>query len=93
MIISDLLRFFVGCLSAWYPNNKVSTDKDTKLKKYILKKIKKIQINNKNLQKTHKEFNQKIIYLLQDKNLRNFLRKILFKKCFFYRIDFSFIKN
>ena len=66
MIISNLLRFFAGCLSAWYPNNKISFNKDVKLRKYILDKIKKHQVNNNNLQKTHKILNPNIINLLHD---------------------------
>ena len=69
MIISNIFRFLAGCLSAWYPNNQISKNKDTKLRKYIISKIKIIQINNNNLQKTHQIFNQKIIHLLQSKNL------------------------
>ena len=83
MIISNVLRFFAGCLSAWYPNNKISFNKDIKLRKYILDKIKKNRENNNNLQKTHKIFNQKIINLLHDNNLRNFLRKNFIQKMFF----------
>ena len=83
MIISDLLRFIVGCISGWYPNKKISSKKDAKLRKYILSKVKKIKKDNNNLQKTHKIFNQKIISLLQDINLRNFLRKNFIQKMFF----------
>ena len=83
MIISNLLRFFAACLSGWYPNNKISINKDTKLRKYILSKIKETRENNNNLQKTHKIFNQKIINLLNDKNLKNFLRKNFIQKMFF----------
>ena len=59
MIISDIFRFFAGCLSSWYPNNQVSTNKDIKLRKYILDKIKKNRANNNNLKKTHQVFNKK----------------------------------
>tara|TARA_A100001011_G_scaffold379276_1_gene445075 strand:- start:1254 stop:2183 length:930 start_codon:yes stop_codon:yes gene_type:complete len=83
MIISNIFRFLAGCLSAWYPNNQISKNKDTKLRKYIISKIKIIQINNNNLQKTHQIFNQKIIHLLQSKNLKNFLRKNFIQKMFF----------
>lgn len=83
MIVSNIFRFFAGCLSGWYPNNQISINKDVKLRKYILSRIKKIQVNNINLQKTHQIFNQKIIYLLHDKNLKNFLRKNFIQKMFF----------
>ena len=83
MIISDLLRFFAGCISGWYPNNKISLNKDIKLRKYIFTRIKKIKENNNNLQKTHKIFNQKVISLLHDINLKNFLRKNFIQKMFF----------
>ena len=83
MIISNIFRFFLSCLSAWYPSNQISTYKDAKLRKYILSKIKKTQVSNKNLKKTHQIFNKKIIYLLHNKNLRNFLRWNFIQKMFF----------
>ena len=83
MIFSNILRFFAGSLTSWYPNKKVSVNKDAKIRKFILNKIKKIKINNNNLQKTHKIFNQKIVHLLQDNDLRNFLRKNFIQKMFF----------
>ena len=83
MIISNIFRFFASCLSAWYPSNQISTYKDAKLRKYILSKIKKTQVSNKNLKKTHQIFNKKIIYLLHNKNLRNFLRWNFIQKMFF----------
>ncbi len=88
MIISNMLRFFAGSLSAWYPNKKISLNKDIKLRKYILAKIKKIRRNSNNLQKTHKIFNKKIINLLHDNNLKNFLRKNFIQKMFFLQNRF-----
>ena len=68
--------------------------KDLKLRKYIINKIKEKKPNKKNLQKTHIDFNNKILNLLKDKDLKNFLRKkTSFKKCFFYKIDFLYTKN
>ncbi len=83
MIMSNFLRFFAGCLTAWYPNKKISIKKDIELRRFILKKIKKIKIKNINLQKTHQIFNTKIIFLLQNENLSNFLRKNFIQKMFF----------
>ena len=83
MIINNLLRIFAGYLSAWYPNNEISTKKDVELREYILNEINKKKFINKNLQKTHKIFNDKIISLLKEKNLKNFLRKNFIQKMFF----------
>ena len=51
MIMSNFLRFFAGCLTAWYPNKKISIKKDIELRRFILRKIKKIKVKNVNLQK------------------------------------------
>jgi len=88
MIVNNILRFLAGCLSAWYPNNKISLNKDTKLRRYILSRIKKLREDNSNLQKTHKIFNKKVINLLHDINLRNFLRKNFIQKMFFLQNRF-----
>ena len=55
MIMSNFLRFFAGCLTAWYPNKKISIKKDIELRRFILRKIKKINVKNVNLQKTHQK--------------------------------------
>ena len=48
MIINNLLRIFSGYLSAWYPNNEISTKKDVELREYILNEINKKKFINKN---------------------------------------------
>ena len=92
-MISDIIRTLLSFLSSWYPNNEISKKKDSYLRYEILKKINKIKINNKNLQKTHKNFNKKILKLLKDNEIKNFLRKNFIQKMFFYKIDFLFIRN
>ena len=73
-MINNILRNLFSYLSAWYPNKKVSLKKDIKLRKYIISKIKEKSLNKNNLQKTHRDFNKKIINLLEDKNLNSFLK-------------------
>ena len=83
MIINNFIRYLIGCLSAWYPNKKISYEKDSIIRGEILKKIKDINVNKKNLKKTHIVFNQKITYLLKNSNLKNFLREGFIQKMFF----------
>ncbi|MDA9650350.1 hypothetical protein N9T21_00700 [Candidatus Pelagibacter sp.] len=82
-MVANLLRTLVGYLSAWYPNKKISKKKDLILRKQILHKIDKIKINNKNLKKTHQNFNKELLDLLKNKNIKNFLRKNFIQKMFF----------
>ena len=83
MIISDILRKLLTLLSFWYPNRNISKKKDKQIRKIVLKEIDKININKKNLKKTHLEFNQKIFELLKNKNIKNFLRESFIQKVFF----------
>ncbi len=87
-MISDIIRTLLSFLSSWYPNNEISKKKDSYLRYEILKKINKIKINNKNLQKTHKNFNKKILKLLKDNEIKNFLRKNFIQKMFFLQNRF-----
>ena len=82
-MISNIIRYLISCLSAWYPNKKISYKKDIIIRKKILEKSKKIIINEKNLKKTHINFNQQISHLLKSINLKNFLRKNFIQKIFF----------
>ncbi len=87
-MISDLIRTLLSFLSSWYPNSNISKEKDGYLRYEILKRIDKIKVNNQNLQKTHKNFNKKILKLLKDKELKNFLRKNFIQKMFFLQNRF-----
>ncbi len=82
-MISNILRKILSYLSAWYPNKKISIEKDLKLRNFIFKKLIKINFDKKNLKKTHIEFNNKIRILLKSKNIKNFLRYNFIQKMFF----------
>lgn len=82
-MISNILRKLSSFLSFYYFNQKVSCEKDLKIRKIILNKIKKINLNKINLKKTHLEFNNQILNLLQSENLKNFLRENFIQKMFF----------
>ena len=83
MLLNDIARSSLSLLSSWYPNEKISEKKNIYLLKKITRKIKKIKINHHDLQKTHIKFNLKILKLLKDKNLKNFLRINFIQKMFF----------
>ena len=82
-MISNILRKLSSFLSLYYFNQKVSFEKDLKIRRIILNKIKKINLNKNNLKKTHLEFNNQILNLLQSENLKNFLRENFIQKMFF----------
>ena len=82
-MISNILRKILSYLSIWYPNRKISSKKDIKLRNFISKKLTKTNVNKKDLKKTHKEFNDKIRILLKSKNIKNFLRYNFIQKMFF----------
>ena len=83
MLLNDIARSSLSLLSSWYPNEKISEKKNIYLLKKITRKIKKIKINHHDLQKTHIKFNLKILKLLKDRNLKNFLRINFIQKMFF----------
>ncbi len=87
-MISNIFRNLFGYLSAWYPNRSVSSKKDLVLRKYITSKIKKNSPHKKDLQKTHINFNKKVLDLLNDQNLKNFLRRNFIQKMFFLQNRF-----
>ena len=93
MILSNLFRAMASLLSSWYPNNKISRSNDLKIRNFILKKITSIKLNNKNLKKTHLEFNKKILKLLKSKNIKNFLRINFIQKMFFLQNRLFILKE
>ena len=82
-MINNIIRYLISCLSAWYPNKKISHKKDIIIRKEIFEKSKKIKIDKKILKKTHINFNKQIIHLLKSNNLKNFLRENFIQKMFF----------
>ncbi len=93
MTFSDIPRTLLSLLSFWHTNKVISHKKDLYIRKKILKKIENIKFNSKSLKKTHKEFNKKILNLLQSNNLKNFLRKNFIQKMFFLQNRFFVLKE
>ena len=74
MIINLFRKLLVG-LSFYYKNNlELVKKKDKIILKNIHSRLGKLSKKNQNLKKTHKIFRKKIIYLLQNGILNNFLR-------------------
>ena len=92
-MISNILRKILSYLSIWYPNKKISSKKDIELRNFISKKLTKTNVNKKDLKKLIKNLMIKLEFYLKAKILKTFLDITLFKKCFFYIIDFLYIKN
>ncbi len=93
MIISQILRTLAGLLSFWHFNEEIPEKKDLYIRKKIQKKIGKIKIENKNLNKTHQKFNSEISNLLKNRNLKNFLRKNFIQKMFFLQNRIFILKE
>jgi len=83
-MISNIFRKLLECLSFFYKNNlKLVKKNDPIILKTIKKKLNKLSLENKNLKKTHNIFNKKIIHLLKEEKLTNFLRNNFIQKMFF----------
>ena len=86
-MISFILRKIISFFSFYYTNTKIINVRNYKrIKNKIineLQKIKKNQIEKKNLKKTHVDFNAKMLGLLKSDNLKSFLRKDFIQKMFF----------
>ena len=83
-MIIDITRKLNSFLSFWCKENKpINNQKDILIKKYIKENISQEKINKKNLKKTHIIFNRKLYSMLQDKNIKNFLRKSFIQRMFF----------
>lgn len=86
-MISFILRKIISFLSFYYTNSKIiNSKKNKKIKKIIfnqLQNINKTQAKSKNLNKTHINFNSKMLELLKSNHLEGFLRKDFIQKMFF----------
>ena len=77
-MIANLFRNLLASLSFFYKNNlELVKKKDRIILKNIRYKLNKLSQKNQSLKKTHKIFNKKIIFLLENGNLYNFLRNNL----------------
>ena len=83
-MLSNFLRKILSLLSFWSLNDLSSIkSRDEKILKIIEKKLNNIHFNKKYLKNTHNLFNKKILNLLKNKELTNFLRKNFIQKMFF----------
>ena len=83
-MLSNFLRKILSLLSFWSVNDLSHIqNKDEKILKIIEKKLNSIHFNKKYLKKTHNIFNKKILNLLKNRKLTNFLRENFIKKMFF----------
>ena len=80
-MIEDIFRKILENLSFFYKNKLVKEDK--KIYIFIDKILKKIELKNNSLKKTHINFNEKIIDLLKKRDLSKFLRNKFIQKIFF----------
>ena len=83
-MLSNFLRKILSLLSFWSVNDLSHIqNKDEKILKIIEKKLNSIHFNKKYLKKTHNIFNKKILNLLKNRKLTNFLRENFIQKMFF----------
>ena len=80
-MIEDIFRKILENLSFFYKNKLVKEDK--KIYIFIDKILKKVELKNNSLKKTHINFNKKIIDLLKKRDLSKFLRNKFIQKIFF----------
>ena len=80
-MIEDIFRKILENLSFFYKKKLVKEDK--KIYIFIDKILKKIELKNNSLKKTHINFNKKIIDLLKKRDLSKFLRNKFIQKIFF----------
>ena len=93
-MIINLFRNVLASLSFFYKNNlEFVKKKDRIILKNIRSRLDKISQNNQNLKKTHKIFRKKILFLLENGNLYNFLRNNFIQKMFFVHNRFFIFKE
>jgi len=90
-MIEDIFRKILENLSFFYKNKLVKEDK--KIYIFIDKILKKIELKNNSLKKTHINFNKKIIDLLKKRDLSKFLRNKSIQKIFFVHNRFFIFKE
>lgn len=83
MIISNILRKLLASLSFYCRNKKISSKKDNKIRNEISLRITQKKFDNKNLNKTHLEFNSQLLSILKNFNIKKFLRINFIQKMFF----------
>ena len=82
--MNSVLRNLLMLLSFPYSyKNNLRNRNDSRIYKVILKQLSNIKITDKNIKKTHLEFNKKIRNILVKKELTNFLKIGFLQKIFF----------
>ncbi len=93
-MIINFFRKLLASLSFFYKNNlELVKKKDKVILKNIQSRLYKFSNKNENLKKTHKIFRKKIIFLLRNRNLNNFLRNNFIQKMFFVHNRFFILKE
>ena len=93
MIINLFRKLLVG-LSFYYKNNlELVKKKDKIILKNIQSRLDKFSQENQNLKKTHKIFRKKIMLLLRNGSLNNFLKNNFIQKMFFVHNRFFILKE
>ena len=82
-MINSVLRKLATYLSFFFKNTPTIQKKNEKILKNIYPKISKYKPQNSNLKKTHQKFNLKVMKLLKEKKIQNFLRESFIQKMFF----------
>ena len=93
MIINLFRKLLVG-LSFYYKNNlELVKKKDKIILKNIQSRLDKFSQENQSLKKTHKIFRKKIMLLLRNGSLNNFLKNNFIQKMFFVHNRFFILKE
>ncbi len=82
-MINSVLRKLATYLSFFFKNTPTIQKKNERILKNIYPKISKYKPQNSNLKKTHQKFNLKVMKLLKEKKIQNFLREGFIQKMFF----------
>ena len=80
-MIADILRKILESLSFFYKNKAIKKNKN--IYNHIDKELKKLKLKKSGLKKTHIDFNNRIINILNKRDLSKFLRNKFIQKIFF----------
>ncbi len=93
-MIINLFRKLLVSLSFFYKNNlELVKKKDKIILKNIQSRLDKFSQENQTLKKTHKIFRKKIMFLLRNGSLNNFLKNNFIQKMFFVHNRFFILKE
>tara|TARA_Y100000741_G_C18250445_1_gene557115 strand:- start:1079 stop:2023 length:945 start_codon:yes stop_codon:yes gene_type:complete len=93
-MIINFFRILLASLSFFHKNNlELVKKRDKRILKNIRSKLNTFSKKNNSLKKTHKIFRKKILFLLNNGNLYNFLRNNFIQKMFFVHNRFFILKE